>query len=272
MKKQLPLGFIGGGNMAEALIKGLIGGKMTTPGLCRVFDIQPERLDYLQKVYGIQPSREAQPVVKGSRILILAVKPQQIPQALPEVVPYWTPDKLLISIAAGVTLEKLAGYFPDSPALIRVMPNTPALVLAGVSALCKNATATVKDLEEAAALFRAVGETVLLDEAYLDVVTGLSGSGPAYVFVILEALADAGVKLGLPRNLAAKLAAHTVYGAGLMACNPERTFGQLKEMVTSPGGTTMAGLYRMEKDGLRGIIMDAVEAATLRSKELQQLA
>jgi pyrroline-5-carboxylate reductase len=272
MKKQAALGFIGGGNMAEALIKGLIGGKMTTPGLCRVYDIQQERLDYLQKTYGVPTSREALPVVQGSRILILAVKPQQIAQALPEVVPHWTSEKILISIAAGVTLERLAGYFPHPPALIRVMPNTPALVLAGVSALCKNATATGKDLEEAASLFGAVGETVLLDEAHFDTVTGLSGSGPAYVFVILEALADAGVKLGLPRNLAAKLAAHTVYGAGLMACNPERSFGQLKEMVTSPGGTTMAGLYRLEKAGLRGILMDAVEAATLRSKELQKLA
>ncbi|MBI5582899.1 MAG: pyrroline-5-carboxylate reductase [Deltaproteobacteria bacterium] len=271
MKKQAAIGFIGGGNMAEALIKGLIGGKMTTPGQCRVFDVLPGRLGYLQQTYGIQPGREARSVVKESRIIILAVKPQQVPQALPEVVPHWSSGKLLISIAAGITLERLAGFFPSPPALIRVMPNTPALVLAGASALCKNAAATKKDLEEAAALFGAVGETVLLDETHFDTVTGLSGSGPAYLFVILEALADAGVKLGLPRNIAAKLAAQTMLGSGLMACNPERTFGQLKEMVTSPGGTTMAGLYEMEKAGLRGIIMDAVEAATRRSKELQKL-
>ncbi|MCU0580090.1 MAG: pyrroline-5-carboxylate reductase, partial [Desulfobacterota bacterium] len=261
MKKQIQIGFIGGGNMAEALIKGLIGGKMITPGQCRIYDVLPGRMDYLKKSYGVQSGRDAKQVVQESRFVFLAVKPQQIAQALAEAVPYWTAGKVLISIAAGITLERLAGYFPSPPALIRVMPNTPALVLAGVSALCKNATASAKDLEEAAALFGAVGETVLLDEAHFDTVTGLSGSGPAYVFIILEALADAGVKLGLPRNIASKLAAHTVHGAGLMACNPERTFGQLKEMVTSPGGTTMAGLYRMEKAGLRGILMDAVEAA-----------
>jgi pyrroline-5-carboxylate reductase len=271
MKKQIQIGFIGGGNMAEALIKGLVGGKMITPGHCRVFDVLPGRLNHLQQTYGVQPGREAREVVNESRIILLAVKPQQVPQVLAEVGPHWSSEKLLISIAAGITLERLAGFFPSPPALIRVMPNTPALVLAGASALCKNATATDQDLEEAASLFGAVGETVQLDETHFDAVTGLSGSGPAYLFIILEALADAGVKLGLPRNIASRLAAQTMYGAGLMACNPDRTFGQLKEMVTSPGGTTMAGLYELEKAGLRGILMDAVEAATRRSKELQKI-
>ena len=269
MKKQMEIGFIGGGNMAEALIKGLLGSKKISAGHCRIFDVLPDRLEYLRMTYGIQTETTAVPVIEQSGIVILAVKPQQVPGALEAMAPHWSREKLLVSIAAGIPLHRLAGYFPHPPKIIRVMPNTPALVQAGISALCKNQAAGKEDLDLAGSLFGAVGETVFLDEGQMDAVTGLSGSGPAYVFVILEALADAGVKVGLPRNTAAKLALETVYGASQLARKTDRTFGQLKEMVTSPGGTTIAGLHEMERAGLRGILMDAVEAATRRSKELQ---
>jgi len=271
MAKKIQVGFIGGGNMAEALIQGLLQGKKLTAGECRVYDVLQGRLEYLEKTYGLQTALAPGLVVEPSRVVVLAVKPQQAPQALAALVPYWSPQKLLVSIAAGLTLDLLAEYFPSTPRIVRVMPNTPALVKAGISALCKNKAAREEDLVLAESLFKAVGETVRLDESLFDAVTGLSGSGPAYVFVILEALADAGVKMGLPRPVASKLALETVYGASRLARESDLTFGQLKEMVASPGGTTIAGLHEMEKAGLRGILMNTVEAATRRSRELRDL-
>jgi pyrroline-5-carboxylate reductase len=271
MAKKIQVGFIGGGNMAEALIKGLLQGKKLTAGECRVFDVLQERLAYLKKIYGVRTASTPGAVVEPSRVVILAVKPQQVPQALEALIPFWSPEKLLVSIAAGITLGQLAEPFPFPPRLVRVMPNTPALVQAGISALCRNDAAGEADLHLAESLFEAAGETIRLDESLFDAVTGLSGSGPAYVFVILEALSDAGVKMGLPRPVASKLALETVYGASRLARESDRTFGQLKEMVTSPGGTTIAGLHEMEKAGLRGILMNAVEAATRRSRELRDL-
>jgi pyrroline-5-carboxylate reductase len=270
MTRKIAVGFIGGGNMGEALIQGLLQGKTLAAAQCRVYDVLPDRLAYLKKTYGVQTAATPDAAVGPSGVVLLAVKPQQVPKALTALLPSWSPEKLLISIAAGVTLEQLAAPFPFPPRLVRVMPNTPALVKAGISALCKNEAAREEDFHLAESLFRAVGETVRLEESLFDAVTGLSGSGPAYVFVILEALSDAGVKVGLPRPMASKLALETVYGASRLARETDRTFGQLKEMVTSPGGTTIAGLYQMEKGGLRGILMDTVEAATRRSRELRE--
>jgi pyrroline-5-carboxylate reductase len=270
MAKKMEVGFIGGGNMAEALIRGILQGKTLSASQCRVCDVLQDRLTYLKKAYGVQTASTPGPVVEPSRVVILAVKPQQIPTALKAIIPLWSQEKLLVSIAAGITLDQLAQSFPSPPRLVRVMPNTPALVQAGISALCQNDTAREDDFLLAESLFKAVGETVRLDESLFDAVTGLSGSGPAYVFVILEALSDAGVKMGLPRAVASKLALETVYGASRLARESDRTFGQLKDMVTSPGGTTIAGLHEMEKAGLRGILMNAVEAATRRSRELRE--
>jgi pyrroline-5-carboxylate reductase len=270
MTKKISVGFIGGGNMGEALIQGLLQGKTLAAAGCRVYDVLPDRLAYLKKTYGVQAAATPGAAVGPSGVVILAVKPQQVPKALTALLPSWSAEKMLISIAAGVTLDQLAAPFPSPPRLVRVMPNTPALVKAGISALCKNEAAREEDFHLAESLFRAVGDTVRLEESLFDAVTGLSGSGPAYVFVILEALSDAGVKVGLPRPVASKLALETVYGSSRLARETDRTFGQLKEMVTSPGGTTIAGLHQMEKAGLRGILMDAVEAATRRSRELRE--
>jgi pyrroline-5-carboxylate reductase len=271
MPEKIALGFIGGGNMAEALIQGLLTSRTVTPGECWVCDILEERLIHLKKKFGIKAIMEASQLLVSSKAIILAVKPQNVAKALQALAPHWSQDRLLISIAAGIPMSYLAQFFSKTPRLIRVMPNTPALVLAGMSALAKNSAAKEEDLELAEKLFKAVGETVRVDEGQMDAVTGLSGSGPAYVFTFLEGLADAGVKMGLPRALALKLALQTVWGSAQMARSLDIRLGQLKEMVTSPGGTTIAGLHTLEKAGLRGILMDAVEAATQRSRELREL-
>lgn len=268
MKLKIPLGFIGGGNMAEALIQGLVGSKTIVPSDCWVCDIIEERLSHLRKTYGVKAVPDTPLVIRSSRAVILAVKPQNIDKALSTLAPVWSPEKILISIAAGVPMSHLGGFFSKTPKIIRVMPNTPALVLSGISALSKNAVADEKDLDLAESLFKAIGETVRVEENQLDAVTGLSGSGPAYVFHILEGLTEGGVKMGLARSIAQKLAIQTVWGASQMARKMDWPLSQLKEMVTSPGGTTIHGLHVLEKAGLHGTLMDAVEAATKRSKEL----
>jgi pyrroline-5-carboxylate reductase len=268
MKLKIPLGFIGGGNMAEALIQGLLGSKTIIPADCWVCDIIEERLSYLKKKYGVKAVHDTPQVIRSSRAVILAVKPQNVEKALTSLAPIWSPEKVLISIAAGVPMSYLSGFFPKAPKIIRVMPNTPALVLSGISALSKNAIANEKDLALAESIFKAIGETVRVEESQLDAVTGLSGSGPAYVFHILEGLTEGGVKMGLARSVALKLAVQTVWGASQMALKMDWPLSQLKEMVTSPGGTTIHGLHVLENAGLHGILMDAVEAATNRSKEL----
>ena len=268
MKLKISLGFIGGGNMAEALIKGLLGSKTIVPSDCWVSDIIEERLSHLKKTYGVKAVLDTPLVIRSSRAVILAVKPQNIDKALSTLAPVWSPEKILISIAAGVPISYLSGFFSKTPKIIRVMPNTPALVLSGISALSKNAVADEKDFDLAESLFKAIGETVRVEENQLDAVTGLSGSGPAYVFHILEGLTEGGVKMGLARSIAQKLAIQTVWGASQMARKMDWPLSQLKEMVTSPGGTTIYGLHVLEKAGLHGTLMDAVEAATKRSKEL----
>ncbi|MBI5604254.1 MAG: pyrroline-5-carboxylate reductase [Deltaproteobacteria bacterium] len=271
MKQKIPLGFIGGGNMAEALIKGLLGSKTITPDDCSVCDLIEERLAYLQKAYKVKTVKESPKVIASSRAIILAVKPQNVTQALSTLSSIWSPEKILISICAGVPTAFLGQFFPKTPKIIRVMPNTPALVLSGISALCKNSVAVEKDLVLAESIFKAIGETVRVEEAQLDAVTGLSGSGPAYVFTILEGLTEGGVKMGLARPVALKLAVQTVWGSTQMARQMDWPLSQLKEMVTSPGGTTIHGLHVLEKAGFHGILMDAVEAATRRSKELGEM-
>ena len=268
MKLKIPVGFIGGGNMAEALIQGLLGSKTIIPADCWVCDIIEERLSYLKKKYGVKAINDTPQVIRSSRAVILAVKPQNVEKALSALAPIWSPEKVLISIAAGVPMSYLSDFFPKAAKIIRVMPNTPALVLSGISALSKNDVANEKDLVLAESIFKAIGETVRVEESQLDAVTGLSGSGPAYVFQFLEGLTEGGVKMGLARSIALKLAIQTVWGASQMARKMDWPLSQLKEMVTSPGGTTIHGLHVLEKAGFQGILMDAVEAAANRSKEL----
>lgn len=270
MLKNKVIGFIGAGNMAEALMNGLISSHTVSPASILASDRNMERLAVIAEGYKIKAMNSNAEVAAGSDIVILAVKPQDIANVLTEIREE-VKGKLIISIAAGVKTEKIADILLTPARVIRVMPNTPALVLSGATALFMGEGCTKDDEKVAVRIFDAVGKTVVLkDEALMDAVTGLSGSGPAYVFLILEALADAGVRMGLPRETASLLANQTVYGASKMVMETKRHPAELKDMVASPGGTTIAGLKKLEDGKLRASIMDAVEAATLRSRELSK--
>ncbi len=266
------IGFIGGGQMAEALIKGIIQADLAPAE--RIYVVEPlaERGDYLRDKYGVKVSDRSDDAIKAE-IIILAVKPQVMGTVLAGISDKIDKGHLFISIAAGITLafleQELAG---TESRVIRVMPNTPALVLAGAAALSPGKKATEADLKIAKGIFDAIGQSVVMAESYLDAVTGLSGSGPAYVFSFIEALIDAGLKVGLPRSAAETLVLQTVYGSVKLAMAKRTHPAALRAMVTSPGGTTIAGLHELEKAGFQGIIMDAVEAATNRSRELGRLS
>jgi pyrroline-5-carboxylate reductase len=262
------IGFIGSGNMGEALIKGLLISGVAAPAQILANDIRPARLEYIKEKYNVSVHLDISGMIKECHILVLAVKPQDVPATLKTCAALVGPERLLISTAAGVTLSTLEALLPAGARVIRVMPNTPALILNGAAALSPGAHARERDLKLAAEIFNAVGKSVVVQEKVMDAVTGLSGSGPAYVFLFLEALTDAGVKMGLARDVAGLLAVQTVVGAARMVMEMNERPSVLKEMVTSPGGTTMAGLHVLEKGGMRGLIMSAVEAATLRSQEL----
>lgn len=262
------LAFLGGGNMAEALIKGLITSGVAQPTQITVMDILPARREHLQQTYGIIVTKSNLDAARDADVVMLNVKPQDIDGVLKEIAPCVDKQKLVISIAAGITLARLQQPLKPEARVIRVMPNAPALVLAAASALAAGKNAGTDDLALAQVIFDAVGRAVIVDEKLMDAVTGLSGSGPAYAFLIIDALSDAGVKAGLPRPLALELAAQTMYGAAKMVLETKEHPGKLRDMVTSPGGTTIAGLHELEKGQLRATLMNAVEAATARSKEL----
>jgi len=262
------IGFIGGGNMGEAIVKGLLKVNVVKANQVYVCDIRKERLAYLRETYHIQTTEEISNLLGNVQIIVIAVKPQDVGSVLEEIKDKITPQQLLISIAAGIRTQYIESFLPEEIPVIRVMPNTPALVLAGMSALTPGQFATDEHLKVAETLFKAIGETVIVPEKLMDAVTGLSGSGPAYVAVMIEAMADGGVKMGLPRPVALKLAAQTVLGTAKLLLETGIHPGQLKDMVSSPGGTTIAGLHIMEVGGVRGIIMEAIERATQRAQEL----
>ncbi len=262
------IGFIGAGNMAEALIRGLVRGDHVAANRIRASAPRRERLDELVKGYGIEVTSDNREVARGAGIIVLSVKPQIMDKVLREIGDQVKSGTLVISIAAGVDTEAIETAFTDGVRVVRAMPNTPALVGAGATAVSAGKHASQDDLATAKAIFDAVGITVVLDEVHLDAVTGLSGSGPAYIFLILEALADAGVKVGLSRRNAQKLAAQTVMGSAKMLLETDEHVGRLKDMVTSPGGTAIAGLHTLEEGGLRTTLINAVETATKRAREL----
>jgi pyrroline-5-carboxylate reductase len=261
------IAFLGGGNMAEALIKGLLAAHAATSDRMIVTDTSADRLAYLKKhnVRTMTSNREA---VQEASVVLLCVKPQVMDRVLGEIAPAADKSKLVISIAAGVTIGRIEKILTGNPRVIRVMPNTPALVLAGAAGIAGGTYAGKEDLDLAREIFSAVGRAAVVEEKLMDAVTGLSGSGPAYVFMIIDALSDAGVKSGLPRPLALELAAQTVYGSAKMVLETKEHPAKLRDMVTSPGGTTIEGLHALEKGNLRATLMNAVEAATARSREL----
>ncbi len=264
------IGFIGAGNMGEALIKGLLASKKISPAQILVSDKVKERLTYMAEHYNIKVFSKNFEVAKAADVIILAVKPADIKPAIEEMADDITKDKLIISIAAGISIDFLMENLPHPmPAIIRVMPNTPALVLEGAIGVCPHHCVSEDDRGIAVQIFETVGKVVLIEkEEMMDAVTGLSGSGPAYIFLIMEALSDAGVKAGLPRKTANLLAMQTVLGSAKLALESGRHFGELKDMVASPGGTTIAGLQKLEEGAVRADIINAVEAAAKRSKEI----
>ncbi len=266
--KTRKIGFLGAGNMAAALIQGLLQSHVLLPQAIFASDLKPERLKYLQEAYGIRATADNHALLRESDLVVLSVKPQSIDKVLTEVGSDVRPEQIVVSVAAGVPIDALEARLPKGSRVIRAMPNTPATVLAGATAISAGAHAYEDDLRIARELFEAVGRVVVLDESLLDAVTGLSGSGPAYAMVIIDALADGGVKVGLHRDTALLLAAQTIFGSAKLMLETGEHPGRLKDMVTSPGGTAIAGLHTLESGALRKTLIDAVEAATRRSAEL----
>ena len=274
MLKSKKIGFIGGGNMAEAMIKGLLSAGFIEAKSLMVADVCPVRREWLHQEYHVKTTDDNCELAKKCNILLLAVKPQSMKDVLEGIADEVDDKKLVISIAAGIPIKTIEEHLsPDGKkklGVVRTMPNTPALVLEGVTALAVNGNVSAGDLKVAHRIFEAVGKTVDVNESHLDAVTGLSGSGPAYIFMIIEALSDAGVKMGLARDVANILTLQTILGSAKLAMESGKHPGELKDQVTSPGGTTISGLHALEKGGLRTTLMSAVEAATKRSQVLGQ--
>jgi pyrroline-5-carboxylate reductase len=272
MLKDKRLCFLGCGNMGEALVSGLVLSGASRPEAIVCTDVREERLEELRTRYGVQTTTDNLEAVRASEVVIYAVKPQLMAEVLKETAELLDMSKLVISIAAGVPLRAIESLLQKELRLIRVMPNIAASVKESATALSAGKHARREDVELAMSIFNSVGKTVFLRENYLmDAITGLSGSGPAYIFIIVDALADAGVKMGLSRKDAQYLAAQTVLGSAKMLMETREHPGQLKDRVTSPGGTAIAGIHTLEKGGLRTTLINAVEAATLRSKELGEM-
>ena len=265
---KLRVGFIGAGQMATALARGFTATRTLTPQQIFAADAIAAAGARFEEATGGKILSTNAEVASSADVLFLAVKPQQMTAVLAELKPQLTAQHLVISIAAGVPLSTLATALGADRRVVRVMPNTPCLVGAGASAYATGGTATPADAELVQQLLSTVGMAASVPETALDAVTGLSGSGPAFVYQFIEALSDGGVRAGLPRNLATHLAAQTVLGAAQMVLVTGQHPGPLKDAVTSPGGTTIAGLHALEQAGFRGAVMDAVVAAWERSQEL----
>lgn len=268
MFEKLQIGFVGGGNMGEALIKGMISASLVSKDQIHVYDISTPRLQYLHENYHVRVYSDLGETAETSQLIILAVKPQNMNEVLRELSNKVAHVPLVISIAAGVTLAALSDRLPKGLPLIRVMPNTPALVLEGASALARGHDVTDEQMRMAKTLFQSVGKAIEVEEKWMDTVTGLSGSGPAYVLLLLEALIDGGVLMGLPRQISRELVVQTVLGTAKMVQETGKHPAELKDIITSPGGTTIYGLQVMEENSVRGALIGAVQAASERSKEL----
>lgn len=269
----MKLGIIGGGVMGEALLSRLLVQKVYSPDQVLVSEPQPQRQGFLSQQYGVSVTADNQVVAAGAEVLLLAIKPQFF-NAVTSVLEQRTveqrnKEQLVISVLAGTPLQRLEAAFPEQP-VIRAMPNTPATIGAGMTAIAAGQYATAEHLQLAQRIFTAVGEVVEVSESLMDAVTGLSGSGPGYVAVMIEALIDGGVAAGLPRAVATKLALQTVRGTAELLQTTGLHPAELKDRVTSPGGTTIAGIAQLEQAGFRSALIEAIRAAYRRSQELGQ--
>jgi pyrroline-5-carboxylate reductase len=270
MSQPSKFAFLGAGNMAEALVSGILKSHLAPPANISATDISPTRLEHFRKTFQVQVGSDNTEVVKQANVIVLCVKPQIMDTVLLEIKEKISPEQLLISVAAGYPLMRLQLHLGENVSLVRAMPNTPAVIQEGVTALAGSSGLPSHHLHLAHTIFESVGRVVMVEESLMDAVTGLSGSGPAYIYLVIEALIDGGVRVGLPRAVAGVLAAQTVLGAARMVLETGEHPALLKDRVTSPGGTTIAGLQQLEGGGLRAIFMQAVEAATNRSRELGQ--
>ncbi len=262
------LGILGTGNMGSAFIRGLCSKQIIAPENIFIYDLDESKINPLQTQHNIQIAKDEIDLISKVDLLIIALKPQVIPEVFAKVGSVVRPNQTVISIAAGITISNLKKLMNKAGTIIRVMPNTPGMISAGISAFCTDTPLTLDIKKIIECVLGALGEVVEVNEKLMDAVTGLSGSGPAYMFLIIDALADGGVKMGIPKTQALKLAAQTMLGAAKMVLELNKLPAELKDMVTSPGGTTIAGLYALENGKVRASLMNAVEAATLRSKEL----
>lgn len=268
MPPHMKIGFLGAGKMATALAKGFLHSGIVTASDLVASDIETGARAHFSQETGAKSVDRNVDVVRASTVVFLAVKPNQVEALLGEIKPAFKPSQLLVSIAAGVTLAKLEGGLAAKSRVIRVMPNTPALVGASATGFSLGKAATADDAAVAQRLFESVGVAFQVKEDLLNAVTGLSGSGPAYVYLMIEALSDGGVAAGLPRDVATRLAAQTLLGGARMVLETGLHPGALKDMVTSPGGTTIEALHRLEQAGLRGALMTAVRAAADKARQL----
>ncbi len=264
----MKIGFIGAGNMAEALMKGIMSAGLASKDEIIAGDVHIERKESIARTYGVRVTSDNVEVVRNASLIIIAVKPQNVPTVMDELKPYLTTDHLLISIAAGVRIAQIESKLNYGVRVVRVMPNQPCLVGASASAFALGKSAKPEDKDTVMKILQSVGIAFVVEEKLLDAVTGLSGSGPAFVYVVIEAMADGGVLAGLPRNIAVKLAAQTVLGAAKTVLDSNAHPAMMKDMVASPAGTTIEGLLVLEQSGVRGAFMEAVEAAAKKSKEL----
>ena len=270
MGSDLRIGFLGAGKMATALASGFVRAALVKQEGLMASDSSQAARDHFSKETGGKGTGFNPDVVKFASILVLAVKPDQVFEVLKEIGPVLKEEHLVVSIAAGVTLRQIEEKLPAGARVVRVMPNTPALVGASASGFALGKSATTEDARRVMELLSAVGVAFQVKESLLDAVTGLSGSGPAYACLMIEALSDGGVAAGLPREIATRLAAQTLLGSAKMVLETGLHPGVLKDMVTSPGGTTIEGLHELEKGGLRGTLMNAVKAASDKARQLGQ--
>ena len=262
------IGFIGAGRMAEALIRGMLKTGVATRKDILVSDVISERIDFLENEYGIASGKDNLAVAEQAATLFLTVKPQNIESVLGDIGNSIQPDTLVVSIAAGITTEYIESFLDPRVRVIRLMPNTPCLVGEGITGLSLGKNGTEAEVEEVKMLTGGMSKILWVDEKMMDGVTGFSGSGPAYVYLLIEAFADGGVMAGFSREAAMLMAAQTFLGAAKMVLESDEHPGRLRDMVTSPGGTAITGIYALEKAGVRAALMNAVQEATRRSQEL----
>lgn len=264
----MKIAFIGGGVMGEAMIKGILNKRLAMPRDIIVSDVSQERLSALSQGYGIRTSAASRQAVEGAEVVIIAVKPQNLAQLMPELEGRFAPGQLVLSIVAGAAISTIAKGLGHN-SVVRAMPNTPAQIGEGITVWTASSEVSQSQKEKAQSILGALGREIYVpDEKYIDMATAVSGSGPAYILLVMEALIDAAEGIGLPREMAGELVLQTVLGAARLAQETGRHPKELRNMVTSPGGTTAEGIFELEQGGLKALIARAVNAAYEKAKEL----